>query len=299
MWNMEWSERMNSAINYIEENLAEDIDIEEAAKRACCSPFHFQRIFWVVAGITLAEYVRRRRLTLAASDLSSGKNRVIDVAMKYGYDSPDAFTRAFRNVHGVTPLAARGPGVSLVAYPRITFSVILKGGINMDYRIFEKPAFDVVAKTKQFSTDNDENFKTIPLFWDEFNKSESPAVLSKFTEGKLGTVTEGGCLGICLDASGQKEFTYAIGVEKPMGKTAPVEFEVIHVPSANWAVFESIGPMPKAMQDVLVRIFQEWFPSTGYEHDAKPELEVYFQGNNQSSNYHSQVWIPIIKKRKK
>ena len=169
----------------------------------------------------------------------------------------------------------------------------------MDYRIFEKPAFDVVAKTKQFTTDMDENFKTIPRFWDEFNKSESPAVLGKFTAGKPGTVTGGGCLGICLDASGQKEFTYAIGVEKPAGKNALAGFEVIHVPAATWAVFESIGPMPKAMQAVILRIFQEWFPSTGYEHDSKPELEVYFTGDNQNPNYHSQVWIPVIKKGKK
>jgi AraC family transcriptional regulator len=298
---MEWSERMNSAIDYIEDNLADDIDFHEAAKRACCSTFHFQRIFFAVNGITPAEYARRRRLTLAARELISGNAKVIDIALKYGYDSPDAFTRAFRNVHGITPLAAREPGVKLVAFPRVSFHIELKGGNDMDYKIIDKPAFDVIGKSRKFTTSQGENFVKIPQFWDEFIKNKYYESLMKLTQGKAGPVTGADSLGVCYfpdDRRNMEEFYYGIGVEKP-GKSVPKDFDVIHIPEATWAIFESVGPMPKAIQDVTVKIFQEWFPSTGYEHAPKPELEVYLPGDPNSQDYRCQVWIPIIKKNKK
>ncbi|MFY9814202.1 MAG: AraC family transcriptional regulator [Dehalococcoidales bacterium] len=296
---MEWPERMNAAVDYVEANLAGDIDIEKAARIACCSSFHFRRMFYAFAGVTAAEYVRQRRMTLAAKELSTEKTKVIDAAVKYGYDSPDAFTRAFRNVHGITPMAARGPGVMLAAYPRISFITNIKGGNIMDYSIIEKPAFDIVAKARKFTTLQGENFIKIPQFWDEMMQSENGfKALMKLTQDKTGAVTGAGSLGICMMDEVNDKFTYAIGVEKPAAKAAPAGFEVIHIPTATWAVFESIGPMPKAIQTVTVKIFKEWFPSTGYEHAAIPELEVYLPGNPDNQDYHCQVWIPIIKKRK-
>jgi AraC family transcriptional regulator len=297
---MEWPERMNAAIDYIENNLADEIDFHEAAKRACCSTFHFQRIFFVVNGITLAEYVRRRRLTLAARELSSGNTKVIDIALKYGYDSPDAFTRAFRNVNDITPLAAREPGAKLVAFPRISFHIELKGGNDMDYKIIEKPAFDVIAKSREFTTVNGENFIKVPQFWDEFIEAKYYEQLTDLCQGKMGSVTGACSLGLCCIPDNKKiieGFTYAIGVEKS-DKPVPAGFEVIHVPAATWAVFESVGPMPGAIQDVTKKIFGEWFPSTGYEHAPKPELEVYLPGDMDSPDYRCQVWIPIIKKKR-
>ncbi len=296
---MEWPERMNAAVDYIEVNLADDIDIEKAARIACCSSFHFRRMFYAFAGVTTAEYVRQRRMTLAARELSSKKTKVIDVGVKYGYDSPDAFTRAFRNVHGVTPMAARGPGVTLAAYPRISFSINIKGGNIMDYKIIEKPAFDIIAKSRKFTTVQGENFIKIPQFWNEFKGTHRFVEMEKLTGEKPGPVTGAGCLGICMMDEVNDKFTNAIGVEKPSAKAAPAGFEVLHIPAASWAVFESIGPMPKAIQEVIVRIFKEWSPSTGYEHAPIPELEVYLPGNTDSPDYHSQVWIPIIKRGKK
>jgi AraC family transcriptional regulator len=309
---MEWSERMNAAIGYIEENLAGEIDFTEAAKRACCSTFHFQRMFFAIIGVTPAEYTRRRRLTLAARVLTSTQAKVIDIAMKYGYDAPDSFTRAFRNVHGITPQAARGPGVTLAAFPRISFNIILKGGSDMDYKIIEKPAFDIIGKARRISLAGGENFRAIPQFWDEFIRDENgEKVLMEFTRGKPGTVTGALELGVCVGegvkegwwespklSAGYEGFIYAIATEKSH-KPVPKGFEVFHIPAASWAIFESIGPMPKAIQDVTVKIFQEWFPSTGYEHDAKPELEVYLPGDPNSQDYRCQVWIPIVKKKKK
>jgi AraC family transcriptional regulator len=307
---MEWSERMNAAIGYIEENLAGEIDFNEAAKRACCSLFHFQRMFFAIIGVTPAEYTRRRRLTVAARELTSTNNKVIDIALKYGYDSPDAFTRAFRNVHGITPQAARGPGVMLAAFPRVSFNIILKGGSDMDYKIMDKPPFDVVGKARKFTTVGGENFRKIPQFWDEFIRDENgEKTLVELTQGKPGPVTGAMELGICVGegveegwydspelSAGYEGFIYAIGVEKP-DKPVPQGFKLMHIPEATWAIFESVGPMPKAIQDVTVKIFQEWFPSTGYEHDTKPELEVYLPGDPNSPDYRCQVWMPIVKKK--
>ena len=297
---MEWPERMNAAVDYIEANLAGDIDMEKAARIACCSSFHFRRMFFAFAGETAAEYVRRRRMTLAARELTSIKTKVIDTAMKYGYDSPDAFTRAFRKVHGVTPAAVRGPGITLAAHPRISFSRILTGGDNMDYKIIEKGAFDIIAKARKFTTAQGENFIKIPQFWEEMMQGENGfKALMKLTQEQAETVTGAGSLGICLMDEENDIFTYAIGVEKPAAKAAPAGFAILHIPAATWAIFESVGPMPKAIQDVTVKIFKEWFPSTGYEHAAIPELEVYLPGNPDAPDYRCQVWIPIVKKRKK
>jgi AraC family transcriptional regulator len=292
---MEWSERMNAAIDYIEENLAGEIDFTVAAEKAACSTFHFQRIFFALNGLTPAEYARRRRLTLAARELLSSTVRVIDVAMKYGYNSPDSFTRAFRNLHGVTPMAAREPGVTLTAFPRVSFSIALKGGIDMDYKILEKPAFDVIGKARKFTTVNGENIVKIPQFWNEFANSKEFQTLAELSGGKPGLVTGGEDLGACIAGETMEAFTYAIGVEKPEGANTE-GFDVIHIPTATWAIFESVGAMPKAIQDVTVKIFQEWFPSTGYEHDAKPELEVYLPGDPNSADYRCQVWMPVVKK---
>ena len=290
---MEWSERMNAAIAYIEDNLAGEIDFNEAAKKACCSAFHFQRIFFAVNGLTPAEYARRRRLTLAARELTSGNARVIDIAMKYGYDSPDAFTRAFRNVHGVTPQAARGPGVKLVAFPRVSLHIELKGGNDMDYKLIEKPAFDVVGKARKFTTVQGENFIKIPQFWNEFMKDKSWDTLMKVSGGKEGKITGGGSLGVCI--GNEENFSYAIGVEKP-DKAVPSNFDVFHIPAATWAVFDCTLDN---LQDITKRIYSEWFPSTGYEHAAAPEIEVYLPGDFANTAMKCQIWIPIIKKKKK
>lgn len=301
---MEWSERMNAAIDYIEGNLAGEIDFSVAAEKAACSTFHFQRMFFAINGLTPVEYARRRRLTLAATELTSGNSKVIDIAIKYGYESPDSFTRAFRNLHNVTPQAARESGVQLVAFPRISFHIALIGGNDMDYRIIEKPAFEVVGKSKRVSTKIVQNFVISPEiwekfwweFWDEFYRDKRYESLEKLTRGKPGRITGAGYLGVITIENNMEGFSYAVGVEKP-DMAVPAGFEVIHIPAATWAVFESTGPLPKAIHDVEDRIFLEWFPSTGYEHDDKPELEVYLPGNRESEDYRCQVWMPIVKKK--
>jgi AraC family transcriptional regulator len=249
------------------------------------------------------EYTRRRRLTLAAMELSSYNTKVIDVATKYGYDSPNAFTRAFRNLHGVTPQAARKPGVTLTAFPRISFHIALIGGNDVDYRIIEKPAFDVMAKSEIISAEIVHRFVITPedwenfwwKYWEEFYRDKRNNTLEKLSEGKPGPVTEASYLAVTAIDDGMKSFSYAVGIEKPIGPI-PKGYEVIHVPAVNWAVFESIGPLPKAIHELEDKVFTEWFPSTGYEHDSKPEIEVYLPGDPNSKDYRCQFWEPVIRK---
>jgi AraC family transcriptional regulator len=291
---MEWSDRMNAAIAYIEENLAGEINFNEAAKKACCSLFHFQRMFFAVIGYTPAEYARKRRLTMAARELTSGNIRVIDIALKYGYDSPDSFTRAFRNVHGITPQAARVSGAKLTAFPRVSFHIQLKGGNDMDYKIMEKPGIMVAAKTRQFTTVNGQNFVEIPKWWDEFLKSPDYSKMMALTSNKPGSVTRGVMLGVCYGEADAVDFSYGIGVELPQGTSAGA-FEKIEIPPATWAVFDCTLDN---LQDVTKRIFSEWFPSTGYEHDAVPELEVYLP-EKPGEPMQCELWMPVVKKKKK
>ena len=149
---MEWLKHMNDALEYMEDNLAADISIEQAARLACCSQYHFQRMFSYIIGVPLSEYVRNRRLTKAALDLQSG-DKVIDVALRYGYDSPTAFNRAFQAVHGIAPSAAQKQGTVLKAYPRVSFQITVKGVAEMEYRIVEKEAFRIVGVRTPISTD--------------------------------------------------------------------------------------------------------------------------------------------------
>jgi AraC family transcriptional regulator len=298
---MEWSERMNAAIDYIEENLAGEVDFNIAAEKACCSTFHFQRMFFAINGVTPAEYARRRRLTLAARELTTGNPKVIDVALKYGYDSPEAFTRAFRSVHGINPRAAREPGVTLTAFPRISFHIELKGGIDMDYKILEKPAFDVVGRGKKFTTKNGEQAIKIPQFWQEFMASPEDQALDKLNVSRTGPITGGMALGVIMpykkDATTMEVWDpiiYAICIEKP-GKIETGDFDVYHIPAATWAVFDCTLP---TIQSVTGKIFTEWFPSTGYEHDTKPEIEVYFPEDPKTKEMRCQVWMPVVKKNK-
>lgn len=293
---MEWLDRIRASIDYIEANLDNEIDFTEVARKAYCSVFHFHRMFSILTDVSTVEYVRRRRLTLAAQELMCENTKIIDIALKYGYESPDAFTRAFQKVHGVSPSTARESGVQLVAYPRITFQIILKGGNNMDYRIVEKESFKVVGRARKFLPNNDEAVK-IPEFWGECkNSGLLERLMNDLCKGKTGAVTEGESLGICV---GEKEgFTYIIGVEIP-DSSVQDGLDTITIPAASWAIFECIGAMPDAIQSLWKKIYEEWFPSTGYEQAHNiPDFEVYMPGDSDCKDYRSQIWIPIIKNKK-
>lgn len=285
---MEMLHRMNDCIQYIEDNLDGEVGMEELARLSLSSKFHFQRLFSLVTGYTVADYVRKRRLTLAAQELINQNAKVIDVAFKYGYETPESFSKAFRKAHGVSPSQVREAGTTLKAFPRISFQIQLKGEIEMDYKIVDKEAFQVIGKGKRVSTCNGENLKDIPAFWDEVNTSDLDKLICEAAGNNE-------MLGICMEFDHpSEEFTYFIGAEKKSEEDHSLE--VKEIPSATWAVFESVGPMPNAIQGVWKRIYSEWFPSTGYEHGGGPEFELYPPGNPNGENYRCEIWIPIMKK---
>jgi AraC family transcriptional regulator len=281
--------RMKDALDLMEQKMEERPDIEEIAKAAYMSPFHFQRMFHMLTGMTVAEYTRKRKLTLAAQELAIQSSKVVDVALKYGYDSPESFSKAFRKIHGITPSEARNSGVSLKAFPRISFHLSLKGDKDMDYRIVEKEAFTVVGKSLQVTCQDGDQLRDIPKFWEECHRDGTTA--------KLGSVgTDGNLLGLCLDMQpGQGDYTYMIAGRTDL--TSPAEgFSLREIPASTWAIFTADGPVPGSVQSVFGRIYQEWFPATGYEHSGAPELEVYPPGDTAAEDYRCEVWVPIVKK---
>lgn len=285
---MDWLNGLNEAIGYLEAHLEEELDLERAAQLACCSSFHFQRMFSYLADMPLSEYLRKRKMTRAAFDLQYSDEKVIDIALKYGYDSPTAFNRAFQSVHGLTPSAARTQGVTLKAYPPISFKITIKGEAEMNYRIEKKEAFKIAGVSRHYSVSLDEGFAQVPLFWQETAQSgiipELCALMDRESKG---------ILGVCADMNG-RDFDYYIAVAT--SKETPAHMADFVVPACTWAVFDCVGPMPEAIQTLQKRVVSEWLPNSGYEYADAPDVEVYFEGDQSAPDYRCEVWMPVVKK---
>ncbi len=286
---MAWVESLQKSIDYMEEHLFEHVTIERIAKQANASPFHFQRTFAILTDMSVGEYLRKRRLTLAAEELTRTNVKVIDLSHKYGYDTPEAFSKAFRRQHGVTPSEARKSIGKLQSYNRLMIQVSLKGAKPMKYRIVEKNSFQIVGIKREYSLLNEENLKGIPVFWKEVNEDGTNDVLFSLNNGTIK-----GVLGVCVtdnDVKSTQTMDYWIATtydgDVPEGLA---EFEI---PSSKWAVFEVHGAMPQSMQNTWKQIFSEWFPSSGYEHAGTPELEVYSDDDPFNPNLYSEIWIPV------
>ena len=179
---MEWLMKLSNAIDYIEANLDNEISYDEVAKIACCSTYYFQRIFTYVTGISLSEYIRRRRMTQAAFELQGSNQRVLDIALKYGYNSPTSFNRAFQNIHGITPVAAKNIGSTLNAYPPIKFSVNITEGSAMSYHIEEKAAMRIVGIRTPLAEDMETNLRNLPDFWQQSLNTELFKKICEFSQ---------------------------------------------------------------------------------------------------------------------
>ena len=208
---MEWIDRMNNAVDYIELNLTDELSYEKLAQTACCSTYHFQRMFSFITGVPLSEYIRRRRLTLAAFELQTSNIKVIDVAVKYGYESPEAFSRAFKNLHGVMPISARDIGVSLKAFPKMTFSISIKGVSEMNYRIEEKEPFEVFGLELKTTVVNGQCYKDIPEFWMACGQDGRGQALLQAAGKKTGEVIDAG---VTYDHNVNGDMSYMVGCIK-------------------------------------------------------------------------------------
>lgn len=284
---MDWLDKFNEAIDYIEANLDKDLEITGIAKTACCSVFHFSRVFSYIADIPLSTYIRNRKMTSAGFNLQTTDLKIIDIALKYGYESPTAFNRAFKSVHGIAPSKARKKGTSLTAYPPISFTIQIKGDEKMNYKIETKEAFRIVGVSKHFEMDLEKNFMEVPKFW---QKTVMTGKIPKIIE--LNDMDPKALLGVSTCMNG-KDFDYYIAVASSKSHK---KFDEYTVPASTWAIFECIGPMPDALQKLQKRIVTEWLPTSGYEYADAPDIEVYFEGDQKSADYKCEAWVPIVKK---
>lgn len=288
---MDWLSGIQSAINYVEENLSEEINYADVAKRANCSSFYFQKLFTILCGMTLGEYIRCRRLTLAGGELSRSDCRVIDVAMKYGYESPESFTRAFSKFHGITPTEAKKDGTKLKYFFPLSVKIALQGGDLMNYRIVEMPAFDIIEKLEVQCNENNESVKTIQDFW---ARSEKDGTLSMLFDG---TCDKTAIFGICYANFARfKYFDYSIAAKWSEDAPVPEGFRRSRIPKRTWAVFECTGPIPEAMESEWQRVVTEFFPTSSYEPTYEMDLELYPKGDRKSPDYKSEIWVPIKKR---
>lgn len=296
---MDWLKKMSEALNYIEDNLTNDIDYAKVARIACCSVYNFQRMFSFITDVSLSEYIRRRRLTLAAFELQNSNVKVIDVALKYGYESPEAFARAFQNIHGVTPTSARNMGVQLKAYPRLSFHISIRGDVEMNYRIEQKEAFTVFGIEGIFTMENGENLKKIPKFWSDAMEDGSFKKLISATgedwENKYGLCPVNA---VCdYRYIGDNTFPYMLCAFKT-SKSSTDGFTVVDVPASTWAIFTSEehteAEVSSAMQNLVKRVYTEWLPTSDYEKIDGYEFEMYY--NKENNKCYSETWIRVVKK---
>ena len=285
---MDWVESIHRAIQYIEAHLREDLSICTVAQQAALSPYYFQKGFAMLCGMTVGEYIRQRRLSAAGLEVLMTDRKIIDIALEFGYDAPDSFTKAFARFHGVTPAALRKSGGAVRSFAPLRIKVTLEGGQNMDCRIQKKEAFTVLCRAKTFRYE--EGAEQVPRFWAEH-----------FRTG--GGETVHGMYGINLDESmGGSEFEYLIADNYDPVKEIPAGFITRTIPAYTWAVFPCTGKMPQALMELNRQIFSQWLPvNTDYRIAAGINVEMYsdasrFENGAQDQDYYCEVWLPVEKK---
>lgn len=285
---MEWTECISKAVSYIEDNITEDITVADIAKEVAASPFYFQKGFAMLCGFTVGEYIKKRRLTLAGSELLATDRKVIDIALTYGYDSPDSFTKAFIRFHGATPSAVRSGEAMIKSFAPLKIKLTLQGGYTMDYKIVKKDAFTVIGISKVFKYDEAQT--GIPKMWAEFHQSEN--------SGKICSM-----YGVNIDKSmGGNEFEYLVADNYNPVIDIPEGFVTRVIPAFSWAVFACKGPMPQVMQETNRKIFSEWLPGNkDYEIAAGYNIEMYedpakYPKGTEDENYYSEIWVPVKQK---
>lgn len=285
---MNWIEAISKALEYIENNITNDITVQDIADYLYISSFYFQKGFSIIFGYGVSEYIRNRKLSLAGYDLLHTNNKIIDIALKYGYDSPDSFTKAFTRFHGSTPTEVRKGG-KIKEFAPLKINLILKGGYTMEYKMEEKEAFKVVGLKDTFKYENAS--QEIPKIWKKFfMKNIFNKINPKYA--------------VNIDTSmGSDSFEYVIGDDYNPKLKIPKEFEIIEIPKFTWLIFSCVGPASIRMQETNEMIFKEWLPnSNDYEIAAGYNIEIYsnpkdYKKGIDDEKYYSEIWIPIKKKQ--
>ncbi len=285
---MDWIKIIENALRYIEENLSGELTVGRIAEKVNISPFYFQKGFSMLCGYSVGEYIRMRRLSVAGSELVTSDNKVIDLALKYGYDSPDSFTKAFTRFHGSTPTDVRRKGALLKSFAPLHIKIILDGGNTIEYRVEEKSAFRVMGVSKMFSYETAN--ADVPQYWDEIHVQAAVKPVE-------------GMYGICFDEEmGGNRFRYMIADDLEEGEAGEKNLETYEVPRHTWAIFPCRGAMPLSLQEVNRRIFSEWLPASNYEIAEGYNIEYYsdpaeFKDGTQDPDYYAEVWIPVRERR--
>jgi len=284
---------INNAIEYIEDNLGSNISIDEIAKVAFTSRYHFQRMFHALTGVTLTEYIRNRRLTLAGEELSSKDVKIIDVAAKYGYESPDAFTKAFQRLHGSTPSTIKKGNTRLKSFPKLSFQISIKGECEINYRIVKQDEFKFFGVDFLTTLIDNALYKEIPEFCDKIWEDGTHLKINEF----LGYSKMNMLYGIHYDFKEDGSRKYMMGWKVP-DKDIPNEYKIVNIPSCTWAVFDGRGDNLNTLviADLWRLIYSEWFPSSGFEQIEGPCIEKYFWDDDQYINYSCELWIPVKRK---
>lgn len=281
-------ERLNQAMEHVEGNLDQQIDVAELARIALTSEYHLRRLFSMLAGIPLSEYIRRRRLTVAGAEVLAGERTLLDVATRYGYGSAEAFARAFRAVHGVGPGEARRTGAALQSQSRMSFRLIIEGSSTMKYQVVEKEEFRVVGKKA-----------TVPLIHEGVNPhiAEHVRSIGPETVQRIASLSDQepeGILSVVVHLSDSREegseLDYWHAVVTSAG--APEDLDVLTVPAGTWAVFENTGPYPQALQHLWRDVFTQWFPSNPYASRPGPEI-LRTRPSADWTESDTQLWIPV------
>lgn len=288
---MSWVVGVQRAINYMEDHIKEDLDYEKIAAEANCSSYYFQKIFHILCDMSVGEYIRNRRLSLAGTELIHSDKKIIDLALEYGYENPESFTRAFLKFHGIAPSEARKKKCGLRLFSRLSVQIIMKGGNLMDnYNIVEKDAFQVLERVELHSISREENNNTIPDFWERAHQDGTVGTLLELTEDKSYIY------GICYGNTAKDNQTFEYGIAAIYnGTQIPEGFRVKEIPARTWLVFDCVGPMPQAIQEMFHHIVTEFFPGSEYQPTYEFDIEAYSAGAMNGADYQSQIWIPVEK----
>ena len=298
-------ERMNLAVDYIEQHITEPLNLQKLAQIAHCSTYNFQRMFSFVTDISVGEYVRRRRLTLAALELQYENKKIIDVALKFGYDSPVSFARAFQAVHGINPSEAKRSNISLKAFPKLTFQITIKGVNEMNYRIVKTAPFKVFGVEGLVSTIGDKKYYSDAgaIWQDNFKNGKYEKLFEDAGDVMLPIYDNMFVEKMCtihglMNHKKVDDTTYAYmqcSFVAPESKTDG--YEIVEIPAATWAVFPSglfdWGDVGSVLSSLFKRFYSEWLPTSEYEKADAPEFEMY--GGTPEKGC-IELWMPIVKK---
>ena len=296
---MEWLTCVRTAIEYMENHLTDDIGVEDVAKKVYLSPFFLQKGFSLMTGYGIGEYIRSRRLYLAALDLKNTDDKVIDIAFRYCYETPESFTKAFSRFHDATPSQVRG-GAGINVFLPLTIKFSVNGGDQMNYKITPMFPFKVIGFQKVF--DMETAYAEIPKFWDEicekyaYNVYQGNEPANAYEKAIVDNCI--GEYGVCIDDVGDGKFRYLVA-GRYTGGEVPEGMAIYEFPRGEWAVFDCIGPLPESLQSVNTRIFREWLPGNPeFEICGNANVEWYdcVNGEKTDSDYHSAIWIPVRRK---